>query len=195
MQLLIFYNPNLPLRIAFPVIIANTIQWFQQRSDIQEYYLHTGEVLQQQVEPLTEVDLSQDVPRNVTITGPGDKTWEIPIERNEILFSQTQRAGFYEVKLTGSSLSEATPLTGAEDSPLEAAASVEERNGTLWAVNLADEMESHIQTDPAIEKFLEESVLPSGTALLHYPPWVYLVFIAVGLSIVEWFLYQRRRID
>ena len=184
---------DLPLRIAFPVIIANTIQWFQQRSEIQEYYLHTGEVLQQ-IEPLTEADLSQDVPRNVTITGPGTETWEIPIERNGILFNQTQRAGFYEVKLTNSSLSEATALTEEEDSPLEAA-SVEEHSGALWAVNLADEMESHIGTDPAIEKLLEDSVLPNGAALLRYPPWVYLVFIAVGLSVVEWFLYQRRRID
>ena len=186
---------DLPLRIAFPVIIANTIQWFQQRTGIQEYYLRTGEVLQQQIEPLTEADSPQDVPRSVTITGPGDETWEIPIEQNEILFDQTQRAGFYELKLTDGSLLEATAPTAAEDSPLEAAASTEEENGTLWAVNLADETESHIGTDPAIEDMLEESVLPSGAAFLHYPPWVYLVFIAVGLSVVEWFLYQRRRID
>ena len=79
---------------------------------------------------------------------------------------------------------------------MEAAASAEEESdGTLWAVNLADETESHIGTDAAIEELLEESVLPSGAALLQYPPWVYLVFLAVGLSVVEWFLYQRRRID
>ena len=186
---------DLPLRIAFPVIIANTIQWFQQGSGTQEYYLHTGEVLQQRIEPLTESDLPEDVPRSVTIAGPGEETWEIPAERNEILFNQTQRAGFYEVKFDNSSLPEATVPTGAEDSVSEAAASAEENSGTLWAVNLADEMEAHIGTDPAIEKFLEESVLPSEAALLRYPPWVYLVFIAVGLSVTEWFLYQRRRID
>ena len=186
---------DLPLRIAFPVIIANTIQWFQQRTGIQEYYLRTGEVLQQRVEPLTGTDSPQDVPRSVIITGPGDETWEILIEQNEILFDQTQRAGFYELKRTNESLSEATAPTGERDSPLEAAASAEESNGTLWAVNLADETESHIRTDTAIEDLLEESVLPSGAVLLQYPPWVYLVFIAVGLSVVEWFLYQRRRID
>ncbi|MDE0466675.1 MAG: BatA and WFA domain-containing protein [Candidatus Poribacteria bacterium] len=187
---------DLPLRIAFPVIIANTIQWFQQRTGIQEYYLRTGEVLQQRIEPLSEADSPQDVPRSVTITGPGDETWEIPIEQNEVLFDQTQRAGFYELKRTDRSLTEATTPTREEDSPLEAAASAEEENdGTLWAINLADETESHIGIDAAIEDLLEESVLPSGAALLHYPPWVYLVFLAVGLSVVEWFLYQRRRID
>ena len=186
---------DLPLRIAFPVIIANTIQWFQQSSGIQEYYLHTGEVLQQRIEPLMGADLPQDLPSSATIIGPGDETWEIPVERNEILFNQTQRAGFYEVIFDNNSLPEATAPTGAEDSVSAAAAASEENSGTLWAVNLVDEVESHIGTDPAIEKFLEESVLPRGAALLHYPPWVYLVFIAVGLSVVEWFLYQRRRID
>ena len=186
---------DLPLRIAFPVIIANTIQWFQQRAGIQEYYLRAGEVLQQRIEPLTGADSPEDVPESVTITGPGDETWEIPIEQNKILFDQTQRAGFYELKRTDRSLPEATAPIGEADSPLEAAASAEESNGTLWAVNLADETETHIGTDPGIEELLEESVLPSGAVLLHYPPWVYLVFIAVGLSVVEWFLYQRRRID
>lgn len=187
---------DLPLRIAFPVIIANTIQWFQQDSGIQEYYLHTGEVLQQRIAPLTEADIPQDVPRSVTITGPGDETWEIPVERNEILFSQTQRAGFYEVKFEGSSLRKQTPApTGEVDAALEATAPAEDNNGTLWAVNLADETESHIGTDPRIESLLEVSVLPSSAALLHYPPWVYFVFMAVILSSVEWFLYQRRKID
>lgn len=186
---------DLPLRIAFPVIIANTIQWFQQRAGIQEYYLQTGEVLQQRIEPLTGTDSPQDVPRSVTITGPEDETWEIPIEQNEILFDQTRRAGFYELKPTNESQSETTAPIGEGDSPLEAAASAEESNRTLWAVNLADETESHIGIDAAIEDLLEESVLPSGTVILQYPPWVYLVFIAVGLSVVEWFLYQRRRID
>ena len=183
---------DLPLRIAFPVIIANTIQWFQQDSGIQEYYLRTGEVLQQRIEPLPAADVSQNVPRSVTITGPGDETWEMPIEQNEILFDQTQRAGFYELKL---SLPEATAPTGEEDFGSAVASSLEDNQGTVWALNLADETEAHIGTDPRIESLLEESVLPNSAARLYYPPWVYFVCIAVVLSSVEWFLYQRRRID
>ena len=188
---------DLPLRIAFPVIIANTIQWFQQGSGIQEYYLHTGEVLQQWIARLTEADLPQSVPRSVTITGPGDETWEVPVERNEILFSQTQRAGFYEVKFGNSSLRKETPApTGEAVFALEATAPAEDNNGTLWAVNLADETESHIGTDPQIERLLGRGEVTSPLpALLHYPPWVYLVCVAVILSSIEWFLYQRRRID
>ena len=196
---------DLPLRIAFPVIIANTIQWFQQRSEIQEHHLQTGEVLKQRIESVvgvglpnpyiqpelkTEADSPPDPPKLAKITGPGDKTWEIPIERDELLFDQTQRVGFYELKI-----SEALDATTEEEALPAASDPTEENGGTVWSVNLADETESHIGTDPAVEDLLEASVTPGGAALLRYPPWVYLVFLAVGLSVVEWFLYQRRRID
>jgi len=191
---------DLPLRIAFPVIIANTIQWFQQRSEILEYHLHTGEVLKQRIDsidatyelgPKTETDSPESTPKLVKITGPEDKTWELPIEGDELLFEQTQRAGFYELKI--SEAADSTPE--AEQPPPEVADATEDNSGTIWAVNLADATESHIGADPTVEDLTKESVTQSGAALLRYPPWVYLVFLAVGLSVVEWFLYQRRRID
>jgi hypothetical protein len=191
---------DLPLRIAFPVIIANTIQWFQQRSEILEYHLHTGEVLKQQIESIdgisqpelkTETDSPESMPKLVKITGPEDQTWELPVEGDALLFEQTQRAGFYELKV--SEAADSTPE--GEQPPPEASDSTEDNSGTVWAVNLADATESHIGADPAVEDLTKESVAQSSAALLRYPPWVYLVFLAVGLSVVEWFLYQRRRID
>ncbi len=191
---------DLPLRIAFPVIIANTIQWFQQRSEILEYHLHTGEVLKQQIESIkaisqpelkTETDSPESTPKVVKITGPEDQTWELPVEGDALLFEQTQRAGFYELKI-----SEAADSTAeVAQPPPEASDATEDNSGTVWAVNLADATESHIGADPAVEELTKESVAQSSAALLRYPPWVYLVFLAVGLSVVEWFLYQRRRID
>ena len=173
---------DLPLRIVFPVIVANTIQWFQQSSGIQEYHLYTGEILKQQIEERADQpeNVPKDVPQNVTITGPGDRTWEIPIERGEMLFDQTQLAGFYELLISNDPEESSPP----EDDPQK-----------LWAVNLANEAESHIGAVEAVEDLLAESAIPSGASLLRYPPWIYLVFLAVGLSVVEWFLYQRRRID
>ena len=190
---------DLPLRIAFPVIIANTIQWFQQRSEILEYHLHTGEVLKQQIESIkaisqpelkTETDSPESTPKVVKITGPEDQTWELPVEGDALLFEQTQRAGFYELKIAA-----AADSTAEAQPPPEASDATEDNSGTIWAVNLADATESHIGADPAVEELTKESVAQSSAALLRYPPWVYLVFLAVGLSVVEWFLYQRRRID
>ena len=108
-----------------------------------------------------------------------------------MLFEQTQRAGFYELKI--SEAADSTPE--AEQPPPEVSDATEDNSGTIWAVNLADATESHIGADPAVEDLTKTSVAQSSAAFLRYPPWVYLVFLAVGLSVVEWFLYQRRRID
>ena len=137
---------DLPLRIAFPVIIANTIQWFQESSRIEEYHLHTGEVLTWKVD-----DDGTDAPASATITGPGDQTWQTTPERGEILFDQTEIAGFYTLKI--------------------------DNNEKMWAVNLSDEAESHIGVDDTVEDVLTADVTIGGSSLLRYPPWVYLVFL------------------
>ena len=154
---------DLPLRIAFPLIIANTIQWFQGKSEIEEYHLQTGEVLKKRIDEAAAIE-------SVTIVGPTGESWEIPVEKGELLFDETSVVGFYELKIG----------EGEE----------------VWAVNLTDVAESQIHAAEGVEDLLEEEeVVLGGAALLHYPPWIYLVLLAVLLSAVEWFLYQRRRID
>ena len=154
---------DLPLRIAFPLIVANTIQWFQGESEIEEYHLQTGEVLKKRIDEAAAV-------KSVTIVGPGGESWELPVEKGELLFDETSVVGFYELKIGESE--------------------------EVWAVNLTDAAESQIRTVEGVADLLEEEeVVLSGSALLHYPPWIYLIFLAVLLSAIEWFLYQRRRID
>ena len=154
---------DLPLRIAFPLIVANTIQWFQGESEIEEYHLQTGEVLKKRIDEADAIE-------SVTIVGPTGEPWEIPVEKGELLFDETSMVGFYELKIG----------EGEE----------------VWAVNLTDVAESQIQAAEGVTDLLEEEeVVLGGSVLLHYPPWIYLVLLAVLLSAVEWFLYQRRRID
>ena len=154
---------DLPLRIAFPLIVANTIQWFQGKSDIEEYHLQTGEVLKKRIDETVAV-------QSVTIAGPTGESWEVPVEKGELFFGETSKVGFYELKI-------------GEDEE-------------VWAVNLTDAAESQIHAAEGVVDLLEEEeVVLGGFALLHYPPWIYLVLLAVLLSAIEWFLYQRRRID
>ena len=187
---------DLPLRIAFPVIIANTIQWFQHSEGIQEYHLQTGEVLRYKFESeyLTNAETEQvEAPtgrtqHTLTVTGPQDKSWDIPIENDEILFEHTQQAGFY--KVTDSNESNEEPV----DEPIsDNEATVEPKQ--LWAVNIASETESHIGIADGIEDLLTDSEVLVGSSFFRYPPWIYLVLLAVVLTVVEWFLYQRRRIE
>ena len=194
---------DLPLRIAFPVIIANTIQWFQQSEGIHEFHLHTGEVLRYKVDlqptpdaQINEADIPPENPQKIlTVTGPEDKAWDVPVENDEILFDETLHAGFYKLSTTNEPATDKDE--SATDNENESAGSNEEADNQkqLWAVNLASETESHIGIADGIEDLLTESDVLGGSSFFRYPPWIYLVFLAVILSVVEWFLYQRRRID
>ncbi len=196
---------DLPLRIAFPVIIANTIQWFQQSEEIQEHHLHTGEVLRYKVDsqptPDAQAKQDEDTPSENTekilkVTGPGDKTWDVPVENDEILFDQTLHAGFYKLSTSNEPVDD-NKNESTTDNENESAADNEEADAQkqFWAVNLASETESHIGIADGIEDLLAGSEVLGGGSFFRYPPWIYLVFLAVILTVVEWFLYQRRRID
>ena len=136
-----------------------------------------------------EEDVAPENPQKiVTVTGPGEKTWDIPIENDEVLFDQTLHAGFYELTISDK------PAGENEDQPPDENEETETPK-QLWAVNLASETESHIGIVDGIEDLLAESEVLVGSSFFRYPPWIYLVFLAVILTVVEWFLYQRRRID
>lgn len=190
---------DLPLRIAFPVIIANTIQWFQQSEDIQEYHLRTGEVLRYKIDSQTnsgEDTPSENPQKILKVNGPEEKTWDVAVENDEILFDQTLHAGFYELtfsdKPAADNEDESTVNSENESTTDNIAADNPEQ---VWAVNLASETESNIAIAEGIEDLLAESDVLGSGSFFRYPPWIYLVFLAVILTVVEWFLYQRRRID
>ena len=127
-----------------------------------EYHLHTGEVLKQRIDSIgatlqPELKAETDSqPAGKKLRGLRTKTWEIPIERDELLFDQTQRAGFYELKIL-----EAADTT-VEEALSDTSSSTEESGGIVWSINLADATESHIGADPAVEDLLDESVTPKG---------------------------------
>lgn len=192
---------DLPLRIAFPVIMANTITWFVQGDKIEEYHLLTGEVLRYKFDAQEIEEVKNKLPQDETvenpqmtvkITGPDDETWDIPIDNDELLFDQTQLAGFYALTLTNATTDENTET----DENIEGENTTDE-NGfkKLWAVNLASETEASINAVDGIEELVTETELISGSSFFRFPPWIYLVFLAVILSVVEWFMYQRRKID
>ena len=188
---------DLPLRIAFPVIIANTMQWFQHSDGIQEYHLQTGEVLRYKFElehsTNTETEQVEEsatgiTQQSLTITGPGDESWDIPLENDEMLFDHTQQAGFYKIIEANDSNTDDVDVQNTEDEETE-------EPKQLWAVNIASETESHLGITDGIEDMLTDSEVLVGSSFFRYPPWIYLVLLAVVLTVVEWFLYQRRRIE
>ena len=151
---------DLPLRVAFPVIIANAIQWFRGRSETHERWLRTGDVLQE------KIGMGAG---EVTLMTPDGESISLPVKNGEIFFDGTSKAGFYT---------------------LQAGDKTE-----TWAVNLTDENETDLHLNDEVKGFLDREVVLGGSPLLRYPPWIHLIFLAVALSVTEWLLYQRRRIE
>ena len=151
---------DLPLRVAFPVIIANAIQWFRGRSETHERWLRTGDVLQEKI----GMGVGE-----VTLMTPDGESISLPVKNGEIFFDGTSKAGFYT---------------------LQAGDKTE-----TWAVNLTDENETDLHLNDEVKRFLDREVVLGGSPLLRYPPWIHLIFLAVALSVTEWLLYQRRRIE
>ncbi len=81
---------DLPLRVAFPVIIANSITWFTQPKGMPDTSLQTGRQLR--------LDVAEIADREFTITGPSGEPVRIRREGDTVAFGATERAGFYEVK-------------------------------------------------------------------------------------------------
>jgi hypothetical protein len=80
---------DLPLRVAFPIIVANTVAWFTQPKGMPESAIHTGEALR--------LDVAEIADRTFTITGPAGEPVHVRREADAVVFGGTTRAGFYEV--------------------------------------------------------------------------------------------------
>jgi len=158
--LFVAFNINrsdLPLRVAFPVIIANTVAWFTQPRGVGDAHVHTGEQLR--------LDVSESADRSFSIGRSSGEQVRVRREGDRVLFSGTDRAGFYDVK--GDTLD------------------------AVVAVSLASESESAIGPRPDHTGGAGE---PGGfrASMFHFPLWYYLVLLAVLLSLGEWVMYQRR---
>jgi len=175
---------DLPLRIAFPVIMANSFSWFQSETSTQQKHIRTGDILSTKItgNPIPSTvnappsdnanDAESPAPPNasniVTIIDPDGNQYAIEPKDDQIIFDKTSRAGFYELQSDGKK--------------------------ELWAANLTDEQESDIRTDENFDESLTGDLVFSKSGFFRYPLWFYFVLAALLLTAIEWFLYQRRRV-
>ncbi len=88
------YETNLPLRVAFPILVSNTLDWLLRNSPGAETAVaSTGQMLQ--VEAPVET-------RRATVVDPAGQAWALsPNAGGRMLFDRTGRAGFYRSELDG----------------------------------------------------------------------------------------------
>lgn len=88
------FESNFPLRVAFPILVSNALDWLLQNAPSSEGAVNaTGQVLQ--------IEAPQGLKR-ADITDPEKVTWELtPNAGGRLLFDRTSRAGFYKSELDG----------------------------------------------------------------------------------------------
>jgi hypothetical protein len=152
---------DLPLRVAFPILILNTLDWFAGDSEELLTSYRTGETWSV---PLPDPSVSAE--QGVRVTRPDGTTVTAPVNDGRALVHGVQ-AGVYRLR--------------ARDKTSQLAA------------NLADPVESRIK--PRSELVLGGRTLtrPTGFGIaLRREIWIYLLLIAVALTLLEWLTYNRR---
>lgn len=164
---------DLPLRVAFPVLLMNAMDWFAGDVDDDLGSYRTGrtwrvplaaargkgargaatEALQ-----LTQADL----------TLPGGEVVPVPVHEGHALY-YGQRVGFYNLRPAGL----AVPL--------------------LWAANLADVTESMAALRPTLQLGGATLSPPDASQrAIRRELWPYLLLLALAILALEWWSYHRR---
>jgi len=170
---------DLPLRIAFPVLMTNSMHWFYRQSGEINPALSTGHLAS------VPWDVA-DAATEAMLIAPAGKTKRVTVSNKRAAVGPLGKVGIAAIVNSDVELaaddhqaaeSEPTPRELLQRSGIE---------GTLLAVNLTDAAESDLRL-PEIEESATDSLAGGGA-----PLWFYLVMAAVGLIVGEWWMFNRR---
>lgn len=155
-------DSDLPLQIAFPVLMANITSWL---SPGRAFDAPTG------LEPGDPVGLAVGASTtSVRITKPDNSQWQADVGEEELFFTETDQLGLYKIALRDSS---------------------GEREAGSFAVNLFNPNESNI-TPVASLTLGQVSVETEGEGDVGQREiWPWLVAIALLVLAFEWWVHHR----
>ncbi|MCA9586500.1 MAG: VWA domain-containing protein [Myxococcales bacterium] len=163
-------DSDLPLRVAWPLLLLNSINWF---TDEDSHYIssfRTGEVWRVPV-------LSSS--GQAKLKPPEGAEMLVPVHEGRAVYMGA-RAGFYE-------------LTGDESATPEAPSKDGAQVKTAFAANLLDADESNIEP---VKELVVDGQKASELGGFHVGVrreiWIYLLLAAILLTAVEWITYHRR---
>lgn len=154
-------DSDLPLQIAFPVLMSNLLEWF-----IPGNLLATGGTVSVGDSITLNPPLEADALR---IVKPDGTQSEIPIERNTLIFTDTEQVGLYQVEV----LSAGEAITDE-----------------VFAVNFFDASESQI-TPQDIMIGGEIVVSEISDELGQQEFWWLIILLALAFLFIEWYAYHR----
>ena len=158
-------DSNLPLLIAFPVLMANLMDWFSPADIVSlPAGLSIGDVLQISPPLLAE---------SLRITTPDNTVHNLPVTSDTLAFTSTDQLGLYLLEII-----EADEVTQSQH----------------FAVNLFSTGESNIEPVPEAALQLGGGLVaaPADEQLGLQEFWMLLVMAALLVLAIEWIVYHRR---
>ncbi|RLB56061.1 MAG: VWA domain-containing protein [Deltaproteobacteria bacterium] len=148
---------DLPLRVAWPLLLLNSIDYFVAEDAAYVSSYRTGETWH------VPVPAGQT---SATIVDPDGVERQVPVVEGRAVYAGT-RAGFYSVQTGEHEERFAANLGPGEEARIEPVAQLD--------------VEGLIAEEPSV-----------GRAGVRRELWIYLVFFALAILVVEWFTYHRR---
>ena len=156
---------DLPMRVAFPMLLVNTLDWFAgDQADLLTTYA-TGQ--------RERVPLDGAVGATEAVVSDPDGTTTKTSVIDGLATFYANHVGYYSL----------TPI-GTDGKPLP---------GITLAANLASPSESNIAPSSKLTLAGKQLSEPEAFAITHSQKlWIYLVLLALGFIVLEWITYHRR---
>jgi hypothetical protein len=169
---------DLPLRIAFPVMMTNAMNWFFRQTGEMNPAIATGQVTK--------------VPWDVAGDSGGEAVLADAAGNRKVVTVSQDRAAIGPIDQVGVFGLLDPQLLTENDQPIESPLPRElienwkSAEGDLIAVNLCDASESDLRVPQLSLSVVGDP--PAGGA----SAWFYLAMLAIGLVVGEWALFNRR---
>jgi hypothetical protein len=189
---------DLPLRIAFPVLMKNTIDSFQGNARELRPAVATGQMVSLDVpgaETGSSVTTAEDAgdvavvaaatadataTREMVLVSPDHNVVPLTATEGRVMIGPLLDTGLWTVRPPAAA--DAAPSGGAD------AAAVDDPTIVQVACNLVDAAESDLRPRGNLTDIEGRTLASWG----GQPIWFYLTLVAAGLITAEWWLYQRR---
>jgi hypothetical protein len=156
------YNSDLPLNVAFPLLMANLVEW-----------LAPGAATPAPAALAAGENLSFSVPDGVqsaSVTRPDGSTVSLDAENGRFTFNDTTQLGLYNLSWQGASATQSMPFT----------------------VNLFSPQESNLKPADNLPGLESAGGANGNLAQAGQREWWRpLAYLALGVLLGEWLVYQR----
>jgi hypothetical protein len=195
---------DLPLRIAFPVLMKNTFEYFQGNSGELRPAVATGQVISLDVLPAAESGVPEtqdtssaagadadseiavveaattDATEQIVLVSPHHETVPLAAADGRVTIGPLLEMGLWTVRPA----TRAGPKAGSPSDE----SSFDDPRVVRVACNLVDAAESDLRPRGELPEVEGQALVSLGGQSM----WFYLTLVATGLMATEWWLYQRR---